>query len=329
MQTRRGFTLIELLVVIAIVAVLAVTLILTLNPAELLKQARDSNRISDLDTLNKALSLVQADIANPSFGTSATVYVSIPDSSTTCTNLGLPSLPAGYTYGCAPTSTLRNNNGTGWIPVNFTQISSGSPLSNLPVDPVNSTSTGQYYTYVPGGGWELTALMESDRYLRERTTSDGGDSFRYVETGSDLTLNPRRNLWGNTGDFESGIDGFEAYTTPIFSSTGAYGSKVGSKALYMDGGGTRRLPTPTLTAGRTYTLSFWAKGVSNFSTVNFSVQSGSGDQNCLTFNITLTASWQRYSRTCVLDVPKSTLYLATTGAPQWVLDGVQIQEGGE
>ena len=62
----RAFTLIELLVVIAIVAVLAVTVILTLNPAQLLRQARDSNRTQDLATLKSAISLYLADVASPS-----------------------------------------------------------------------------------------------------------------------------------------------------------------------------------------------------------------------------------------------------------------------
>ncbi len=187
MQTRRGFTLIELLIVIGIVAVLAVTVILTLNPAELLKQARDSNRLADLNTLNKSLSIVETEVANASFGTSTILYVSIPDSSTTCANLGLPTLPAGYSYGCAPTSTLRNTNGTGWIPVNFGLISSGSPLSALPVDPTNTTSTGRYYTYIPGGSWELTALTESTKYAAI-ATRDGGVDPAMLEVGSDAGL---------------------------------------------------------------------------------------------------------------------------------------------
>jgi prepilin-type N-terminal cleavage/methylation domain-containing protein len=54
-SSRKAFTLIELLVVIAIIAILAVVVVLTLNPAEILKQSRDSNRVSDMDTLTHAL----------------------------------------------------------------------------------------------------------------------------------------------------------------------------------------------------------------------------------------------------------------------------------
>ncbi len=196
MQTRRGFTLIELLIVVGIVAVLAVTVVFTLNPAELLRQARDSNRLTDLYTLNKALAILDGETTSASLGTSTTVYVSIPDSSTACANLGLPALPAGYAYGCAPTSTLRSTDGTGWVPVNFSLISSGSPLSALPIDPVNSTSTGLYYTYIPGGSWEINAVPESRKYRilgdKDRASTDGGDNPSLFEIGSNLALNPRK-----------------------------------------------------------------------------------------------------------------------------------------
>src|SRR3989344_3113056 len=78
---RASFTLIELLVVIAIVAILSAVVIITLNPAELLKQSRDSNRLSDLNTLNKALALFEVDVVGGSLGSSSTVYVSLPDTS--------------------------------------------------------------------------------------------------------------------------------------------------------------------------------------------------------------------------------------------------------
>ncbi len=53
----RGFTLIELLVVIAVLATLAVAVVLVLNPAELIKEGRDTTRISDLAALNNAIGL--------------------------------------------------------------------------------------------------------------------------------------------------------------------------------------------------------------------------------------------------------------------------------
>lgn len=59
---RKSFTLIELLVVLALVAILSVVVVVTLNPAELLKQARDSNRLSDLATINTSLNLFSADV---------------------------------------------------------------------------------------------------------------------------------------------------------------------------------------------------------------------------------------------------------------------------
>lgn len=178
MRSRSSFTLIELLVVIALIAILAVVVLLVLNPAELLRQGRDSTRVSDLAQLNQALNLYQGD-GGSSFGTASTVYVSVPDSSATCANLGLPSLSSGYTYHCTVTSTYRNVDGTGWIPVNFSGISYGNPLGSLPIDPVNATSSLNYYTYISGGSWELTATMESLKYIQSLTINGGPNPGLY------------------------------------------------------------------------------------------------------------------------------------------------------
>ena len=64
----KGFTLIELLIVITILAILATAVALVLNPAELLKQGRDSTRLSDLAVIQSALALYVADVAGPTFG---------------------------------------------------------------------------------------------------------------------------------------------------------------------------------------------------------------------------------------------------------------------
>lgn len=186
---NKSFTLIELLVVLALVAILSVVVVMTLNPAELIKQARDSNRLSDLSTINTALNLFSADVTSGFMGTSTVVYVSIPDNaSSTCGSLGLPALPTGYTYNCVTTASLRNTNGTGWIPVNFQRISSNSPISQLPIDPQNTTST-KYYTYVTGGSWQLSTRMESSKYQATTYTSGGADPSIYT-IGNNLSLAP-------------------------------------------------------------------------------------------------------------------------------------------
>lgn len=201
---RKGFTLIELLVVIAIIAILAVVVILTLNPAALLQQSRDGNRVSDMTTLNSAINLYNTDQSgSPSFslGFSNVVYVSLPDpnatttAGTNCASLGLPTLPSTYTYHCAGPNYYRNVNGTGWIPVNLSNISLGSPLGALPVDPTNSSSSHLYYTYTTNGSqFETTAAMESAKYQvggsNDVISGDGGPLASVYEKGSQLGLEP-------------------------------------------------------------------------------------------------------------------------------------------
>jgi prepilin-type N-terminal cleavage/methylation domain-containing protein len=167
---RKGFTLIELLVVIAIIAILAVVVVLTLNPIELLRQARDANRLSDMSTLVHAIGLYQEDLSAGSLGSASTTYISVPDSSATstagdqCQGLGMTTSSA-FTWHCAASSTYRDVNGNGWLPINFTNMSTGAPLGSLPVDPTNQTSSGLYYSYATNGTtFELSALPESQKY---------------------------------------------------------------------------------------------------------------------------------------------------------------------
>jgi len=114
LANSKSFTLIELLVVVALIAVLAVAVILALNPSELLKQGRDSTRLSDLQNLNKSLSWFEADTGGTGFmGSSSVIYVSIPDTASTCSNLGLPTPPSGYSYHCVTQQNLQKTDGSG------------------------------------------------------------------------------------------------------------------------------------------------------------------------------------------------------------------------
>ncbi len=188
--TTRGFTLIELLVVIAIVAVLAVTVILTLNPAQLLRQARDSNRINDLATLKSALSLYLADVASPQLGNTANCYAHNSSSIGAGTGCG-----TRFAGGTNTTSTsLSVTSTTGWVPVNFSLITAGSPISALPLDPINNAT--YFYAYRADNTnftFEMNAYIESTKFRPGGTgdvvsTDGGNDSTNLYEVGTNLFL---------------------------------------------------------------------------------------------------------------------------------------------
>lgn len=175
---KKGFTLIELLVVIAILAILATVIVVIINPGELLKQARDTTRISDLAALNSAIALYLSDVNGAILnGGSAT---------TTCTVSGLIA-SCGFTSSTAV-------DGTGWVKAGFSQISSGSPLARLPIDPTNSGSYGYAFkSNATGTLYELDARMESNKYASSSAsvvanTYDGGNDNTFYEVGSLLSL---------------------------------------------------------------------------------------------------------------------------------------------
>jgi prepilin-type N-terminal cleavage/methylation domain-containing protein len=181
-QINKGFTLIELLVVIAIIAILMVTVIVTINPGQLLAQARDSNRLSDLNTINTAINMFITDTGGKSgiMGTSGITYLSLIDPTATttagtdCTNLGFTS---GY-FHCPASSTVQKSDGTGWIPINFTQISSGNPLTQIPIDPINTSSSDEYYAYATNGTtYTITASPEAIKNIPNIANYRKGNSL--------------------------------------------------------------------------------------------------------------------------------------------------------
>jgi len=190
---QKGFTLIELLVVIAIIAILSLVVVLAINPVELLRQARDSTRLSDLQILSNAVSLYLSSVSSPSItDNSAYCYMSLATSS------------CGGRYVNAPTATSSKSgvfsvDGSGWVPVNFNSMISGSPVGKLPKDPVNTaggtTSTNLYYSYAAsstGLVFEFDAKMESLKYSASGTSdvesTDGGppNTYNLYEIGTIL-----------------------------------------------------------------------------------------------------------------------------------------------
>ncbi|MEK7181421.1 MAG: prepilin-type N-terminal cleavage/methylation domain-containing protein [Patescibacteria group bacterium] len=192
---RKGFTLLELLITVAIISIVVAVVYVVINPVETLSQARDGRRISEVSSIDEAITLALQQ--NPAIfeGDSYTIYLSLPDTSPTCDGYVsvLPLISVGpiWHYACVTRENLFKANGYGWIPMNFSNLAI-RPLTSLPIDPVNNAAKGFYYAYVPG--WEIDAKLESKKYsfrgADDRVSLDGGDSTSTFEKGQNLLVSP-------------------------------------------------------------------------------------------------------------------------------------------
>lgn len=217
---RAGFTLFEVLITIAVLSVLIVFIVVILDPIKYIREARDTNRLVDLTALNKILTYSTSGALGTvkGFAEPLVVYVSIPDKNATttygtdCTGMGLPQLPAGYSYHCAHPDTYRNIDGTGWIPLNFKPLRETNPISQLPADPLSRASSRHFFTYMSDNGWKLTARLESPEIM-PRAGTDGGIDPTLFEVGTNLAL----------GKFLGGMVGrwnFEESGAVVFDGSG-------------------------------------------------------------------------------------------------------------
>jgi prepilin-type N-terminal cleavage/methylation domain-containing protein len=229
LKASDGFTLLELLIVITIIAILSVALVFVLNPSETLQKSRDTQRLSDLSTLKTALGVYLTSTSSPSLdgqsGTGATAanakciggagtqslwYSADTASAGSITDTTYPTSGTAFAAFVQSASAAAASpvDGTGWLPVKLSSIIGGSPISSMPVDPVNKIVTGgstlaaitsdalvyRYACRLSPLSFEVDATLESKAYgvsgSDDKSAKDGGNNTKLYEVGTDLTILP-------------------------------------------------------------------------------------------------------------------------------------------
>ena len=160
-KREATYSILVILLALILVAGLVYIALKTINPTKFLDKTRDATRGEDLQKLQTALDLYIADGKN--FNTLNVGEIYISDNKT-------------------------ENNGQGWLPINFNLVSSGAPIEVLPTDPLNQ---GQYIYQVginlTQKTYEIDCRFESNQY-QSQAKNDGGNNPNLYEIGTDLTI---------------------------------------------------------------------------------------------------------------------------------------------
>ena len=187
-STKKGFTLLELLIVIGVLAVLATATLLVLNPVEILRQSRDSTRISDMASLKNAISIYVTGVDDPDLdgGTTSCSTLCYVNAASVTSNCG-----GRHSSKTTTEDSTRETDASGWIPIDFEDIPGGSPIAVLPIDPTNNAD--YFYSYAcdnTNKTFELNTEFESTKYLttEDYDGTDGGNGATTYEVGTDPDL---------------------------------------------------------------------------------------------------------------------------------------------
>jgi hypothetical protein len=194
--------------------------------------------------MNSAINLYSTDQSGASgysLGTASTTYISVYDpaatttAGTNCGGMGLSTIGSGWSYHCPASSTLRSITNTGWIPINFSAISAGSPISVIPQDPTNTTSSLLYYEYLMNGSqYELAVPLESTKYLKQELIIPDLDPTRDA-VGSNFSLLPQEEGLVGYWPLNEG-QGTIAYDQSGYGNNGSWsGAQAGTSGYYSAG----------------------------------------------------------------------------------------------
>lgn len=204
---NKGFTLIEISIVILIVVILLISFIYIWSGLEVIQKARDVKRINDLNLLN---SVILSILSNQSIylGEENIIYLSLPDSTSTCASYNLVAVYSPYRYQCQSNDKFLKIDGQGWLPLNLTS-SEIIGLTVLPIDPLNNEN--YFYAYqTKNSKIKLTANLESKAFALKMITDGGVDPLLY-EVGSDVTIpSPHSGLVAFWNFNESGYNIYDS-----------------------------------------------------------------------------------------------------------------------
>lgn len=174
-----GFTLIELLIVIGILAVLVVTILITLNPAEAQKKARDTKRVKDLAALESII-VQYLNYGNPPIPTDSCSTTTTINGRTVCTS---DSAGKVKNQPCASNWTGVNLcSYTNTVPTDPANSEVRTFVSGTVSSPVLDTSSFKYYLRVSGSNYKICILQESVLNI-SRVVNDGGTVDWCAEAG--------------------------------------------------------------------------------------------------------------------------------------------------
>ena len=224
---KLGYSLVELTVVITLILFLLGAVLRSVDTLKTKSLSRDTERIAQIDKLAKTLHLILMENPKIFIGSSSIVYLSLPMRSPT-TNCqvdypNLPDLPSGWQYYCADINTYLKTDGSGWLPVNFSNISQ-IKLEGLPTDPLNNEQN--FFAYVADNNkkeFEFLVIPESSSNKGPDSISaqDGGTSYYLYEAGNNKSLIPEdielvlgipsgETLWAQTENFGIYYDDIDA-----------------------------------------------------------------------------------------------------------------------
>lgn len=153
-QNKKGFTLIELIIVIAIIVILAAIVVITINPATLFANSRNSARANDMGTIQTAIARYLADTP-----TTATIPRSLGDLT------GYNTVTIGLVTGGAAAGAYTGITSTAAVYA----PSPANTLANCP-----GGAKGTFPSFASLGAWKLTAGTSGAGLINVQTLLDNG-----------------------------------------------------------------------------------------------------------------------------------------------------------